>query len=35
MTRHLIEQKFDAKELIFGALNPNTHVCYMQANASN
>ena len=34
MTKPLIEQKFDAKELVFGALNPNTHVCYMHANAS-
>jgi len=27
VTQPLIEQKFDAKELKFGALNLNTHVC--------
>jgi len=30
-----LNQKIEAKELIFGALNPNTHVSQAKANASN
>jgi hypothetical protein len=31
----LIEQKINAEEFLFGALNPNTHVSQITANESN